>query len=524
MNLEIAILLCCLAGTLAGVAGTSWFWRSYYHQKVLVRENAQARHAADVLLCLQELAAQVALDVGDHSSQVGEINSQLASSGQDDPAKIIEVVANLIQANEMMQMKLDSTEDKLRQQAQEIQTHATEARTDALTMLANRRAFDDELARRAAESARQGRIVSLIIADVDHFKTFNDAYGHPTGDEVLRAMAKLLRRGMRAMDLVARYGGEEFAVILPGTNLDDAGKAALRACKAIEELCLHHDGQELHITASFGVAEMCGSGDGAALLDRADKGLYAAKQGGRNCVYSNDGNESQRVLVKPPAAPAIAVAAQHPPGALAERDADVGRSKLTANGATAEPAVGRFPAADSAALPELPSRTAFCQQVRNRTAEWKRGGPTFSITLLAVDQFDGTDGERGRRVRELATTVVIRFLAAAAREMDVVGHYTPGCFALLMPTAGLPDAIRIAERLRVGLSQFLRPDNEARPLLTASVGAVQVMESDDSVSVLKRAEAALAAADHSGGNRAYYHDGERCVPVNEMLDATRSLS
>ena len=96
------------------------------------------------------------------------------------------------------------------------------------------------------------------------------------------------------------------------------------------------------------------------------------------------------------------------------------------------------------------------------------------------------------------------------REMDALGHYAPGCFALMLPAAAITEAIRVAERLREGFSQYPSPSDKARcRRLTLSVGVVQVMENDDSISVLKRAETALDAADRRGGNRAYYHDGER---------------
>ena len=98
------------------------------------------------------------------------------------------------------------------------------------------------------------------------------------------------------MDLVARYGGEEFAVMLPGTNLDDACKAAMRAGEAIEKCQFRHDGKELRVTVSFGVAEVLGNEDGAMLVARADKALYAAKEGGRNCAYRHDGETVDRVV------------------------------------------------------------------------------------------------------------------------------------------------------------------------------------------------------------------------------------
>ena len=190
-------LLYGLAWALIGAAGISWLWWSRWVRKAIAPARAEARHAAEVLVRLQELAVRVAFDVDEHSSRVEEINQELTSEHGSETTIIVDIVAKLVQANQNMNQKLASTEVRLRQQASEIQTHAAEARTDALTMLANRRAFDDELARRVAEFRRQGRTFSLIMADVDHFKEFNDAHGHQAGDEALCGVAKLLRRKMR---------------------------------------------------------------------------------------------------------------------------------------------------------------------------------------------------------------------------------------------------------------------------------------------------------------------------------------
>src|SRR5208282_1048101 len=140
------------------------------------------------------------------------------------------------------------------------------------------------------------RTFSLIMADVDRFKKFNDAHGHQAGDEVLRSVAQLFRRKMREMDLVVRYGGEEIAILLPGTNLYDASKAAIRARDAIEKCQFHYVEKEGRVTVSLGVAEVLGNEDAAMLVARADKALYAAKEGGCNCAYRHDGETVDRVV------------------------------------------------------------------------------------------------------------------------------------------------------------------------------------------------------------------------------------
>ena len=506
----------------AGAICTWWLCRARA-PKVDEHCGADSRRAAEVLSRLQDLTTRVAIQVDEHNSQVEEINNTLILAGSREPTKIVDVVAKLIELNQHMQDKLASTEDRLREQAEEIQTHATEARTDALTLLANRRAFDDELARRVAEFRRQGRTFALIMADIDRFKIFNDTYGHLVGDEVLRGVAKLFRRKMRDVDLVARYGGEEFAIILPETNLEEACKAALRAGEGIEKAQFRHEGKDLRVTTSLGVAQLLADEEGVALVARADKALYAAKEGGRNRTYRHDGETVHHVVVNKDPSPAEtagpgpteSVPGQREPSPPSGPATDIDRAQQ-------EPNPYRPAEPEAAAI--LPSRSAFCQQVRNRTAEWKRGGPTFSVILLEVNHYDQGAEQHDRRARELARLAATRYLSATVREMDTVGQYAPGCFALLLPTAALVDAIRVAERLREGFSQYNAGEQGERPKLTVSVGVVQVMETDDSISLLKRADTALDAADRRGGHRSSCHDGERCAPITAMLEAIDYLT
>jgi diguanylate cyclase len=517
-----------LFGSAAVILGASAGWGlcwSDFRRKRAEQANAKARHAAEVLARLQDLATRMAIDVGQHTSQVEEINEQLTSADDRESAKIVDVVTDLIEANQQMREKLATTEDRLREQAQQIEIHAAEARTDALTLLANRRAFDDELARRFAELHRQGRIFSLIMADIDHFKKFNDAHGHQAGDEVLRSVAKLLRRKVREMDLVARYGGEEFAVLLPGTNFDEAGKAALRARESIGKARLHYDGKDLHVTASLGVAEAQREESEAGLVTRADMALYASKQGGRDCVHGHDGQGVRRIEPTTQPDPAAEKTNDRQPTGPATnppvQDPKAAEQRLP----EADPAAGSpHVAGHPGAVADLPSRTTFCQQVRNRIAEWKRGGPIFSVLLVEVDQYHHDAQHRDPPERELLTLSLTKYLAATVREMDVLAHYAPGCLALLLPLAATADAIRIAERLREGFPQPHASPHGGRPRRTLSVAVVQVAQDDDTIVMLKRAEAALDAANRLGGDRVYYHNGERPVPADEMLETADYLT
>jgi diguanylate cyclase (GGDEF)-like protein len=161
--------------------------------------------------------------------------------------------------------------------------------TDALTGLANRRAFDQELTRVANMAAVFGEEACLLLIDADHFKDVNDKYGHRAGDIVLRALSEVLVRTFpRKSDVVARFGGEEFAIILRDANAVDAVRLGERLLAQVRALAVHHEGEDLRITVSVGAAVVVPA-QPAMWLERADRALYTAKAEGRNrCVSADD--------------------------------------------------------------------------------------------------------------------------------------------------------------------------------------------------------------------------------------------
>jgi two-component system chemotaxis family response regulator WspR len=163
------------------------------------------------------------------------------------------------------------------------------SKLDGLTGIANRRYFDDAIARTWAIAAREKQVISLIIFDIDFFKQFNDAYGHQAGDECLRRVSKLAQKIIkRPRDVVARYGGEEFVVILPDTRLQGAELLAHQLCEAVENLQIRHEYSAAsdYVTISLGVTAALASLDRSytEIIANADKALFLAKQQGRNKV------------------------------------------------------------------------------------------------------------------------------------------------------------------------------------------------------------------------------------------------
>jgi diguanylate cyclase (GGDEF)-like protein len=159
------------------------------------------------------------------------------------------------------------------------------AMVDGLTGLYNRRWFDKAMNRHVNRYQHGLKTFTLCMVDVDHFKHYNDDYGHQAGDVALSTLAKVLTESVRPTDFVARYGGEEFAVILPGTRVEEAQIVATRLCNAVRKAkILMLDGTPLpSITISMGIAQMCTGYALADLIEAADKELYRAKQEGRDC-------------------------------------------------------------------------------------------------------------------------------------------------------------------------------------------------------------------------------------------------
>jgi diguanylate cyclase (GGDEF)-like protein len=160
------------------------------------------------------------------------------------------------------------------------------ATIDRMTRLYVHHFFLERLEEEIKRSQRYGTSLSLLMCDIDHFKNFNDTYGHQQGDLILKELGALLKKGLRKMDIPARYGGEEFALVLPETSVENAKLVASRLRKAVESHEFQGQDKPLHVTISIGVAEFGSERDRTReeLIRRADKALYGAKNNGRNRV------------------------------------------------------------------------------------------------------------------------------------------------------------------------------------------------------------------------------------------------
>lgn len=169
------------------------------------------------------------------------------------------------------------------------------AMTDSLTGLANRQALDNALRDALHEFIPHRNPLSFILIDIDHFKRFNDKWGHQAGDAALKTVSRTAAAFFSGVGCVARYGGEEFAIAVPSVSLKEASKLAEEFRKFVGMTECEFKGQQLKVTVSVGVAELKAKETADELIHRADKALYAAKGNGRNCIQISETHSAEKI-------------------------------------------------------------------------------------------------------------------------------------------------------------------------------------------------------------------------------------
>ena len=493
LTIYIAFVLTAWAAGLAG----GWWLRSRGVQPAEAPvDKDEVRRAQELLACLQKMASTVAVELGEHSTRVEEINVELTSDKLHEPAKILNVVTKLVDVNKTMQGRLDQAEDRLREQVRLVESHAAEARTDALTLVGNRRAFETDIAQCLAEFRGSGKPFTLAMIDLDKFKRFNDTYGHQAGDEVLRGTGRVLRRVLRESESIARYGGEEFAVIFNRSTVADVQRALTRLRKAIAKTEFPGPSGKLDVTISLGAAQSqakkrwsrSSSGPTLHCMPPKKRAATAAigTMAGRSCRLST--RKQTRA---------------------AARTAQAGRS-LQAGGDRLRPR--SWPTIFRAAEPHglLPARP----RPRGRV---EAGWP------------DAVAGARGNRrlqkPRPALRPETPRSAGDQPRPRRLCGrprngHGRPlqyGLFGFPVAQCGASGRHpRGRTDSRGGQPDDVYP-NGTKLGFTVSVGLIEAGSADDLVALFRKAESALEAAHQHGGNCLFHHDGEQ-LPVGHVRD------
>ena len=360
------------------------------------------------------------------------------------------------------------SEERTREFERLHETHMIDTLSDPLTGVANRRAFEYELSRRIAERDTDAKPLALILVDVDHFKKFNDTYGHRAGDAVLKEVGDKLVSTVRSSDMVSRYGGEEFAIILPDADSDITMQIGERIRSEIAEKRYTFENQVMQLTVSVGAAQAEPDENGSALLERADTAMYTSKQAGRNCSHFHNGTHCEHF--------GSSVAIRTSDNEQVTEDSDAYTDSSTG----------------------LPSRKVFIEELRRRVNEANRYKGLLSLAIVSLDDVCVQPGETSLDNRAL--TILAEFLRNHMRTADLVTRFDCREFATLMPSTPLSGAYISLERLRQKIElQYGAGDSKIH--FTISVGIADLLPSEDTSSLLDRCSRALAQAQEDGGNR-----------------------
>jgi len=489
------LLMLGLAAVVGGFFG--YFYRRDPAPAITPSASAQPKaepkvrtpdESREFLLSVQQVTQAVAAGVGEHGTQVRQYNTELRDKGCD----VATVLAKLIHANEQMAEQLSDAQTRLENQSKMIDLHITESRTDALTGLANRRAFNDEMMNHLSQFDQHGTPVSLLMLDIDYFKKLNDIHGHLVGDDVLMSVGQTITQHIRSGDIATRYGGEEFAVILPRTTAEQARAIAERIRESISKAVCQISNKQIRITASAGLSQVMPGDSPKTWLHRADEALYFSKDSGRDCGHWNDGRtfkpfiQIERPTVSPIRPGSIEAAKVTKDPQLTAHDNDDLLDPTT----------------------QLLSTDAFNKYFARGLAESRRTGLAMSMIKIRIDRYSEFSDRYGISSDGLVLRIIGRLISSSVRSSDHVARYGNDSFAIILSKANLTNATQVAERIRSGVERLTITLAKDELKFTISLGVGEERGSDGSAPLIDRVKRAVAIASSRGGNQVVASDGE----------------
>jgi diguanylate cyclase len=276
--------------------------------KDVIYKQGQLRHGlSDVKLTVRNMVLTFIDRLGSVATSTGQFHDKLGGFARrigdtPDVAGLNEVLDEVLRETHQVQQEallardrmlqahheVQDAEQRIRELETQLQQMSDMVREDQLTGSLNRRGLDDVFERESARADRRGVPLCLALLDLDNFKRLNDTYGHLAGDAALQHLVRVVKQTLRPMDVIARLGGEEFVILLPETTVDAAATAMTRLQRELTKHFFLHDNDKLLITFSAGVALRLPNEDQAALVKRADRAMYQAKQSGKNRVVIAD--------------------------------------------------------------------------------------------------------------------------------------------------------------------------------------------------------------------------------------------
>jgi diguanylate cyclase len=289
--------------------------------------RAETQHLLNALRSFATWTSDFAGDFHRYRTQMNDLSIKASNENSFKTKEDVKgLLGQIVVANRELQSRLENAEKKLDQQTHELAGYLNEARTDGLTGLANRRAFDQRIDECYKNWVERKQVFSLALIDIDHFKKINDTYGHPAGDAVLKEVSNRLRIQDESCMLVARYGGEEFALLF-ATPLHAAASKMELIRTTIQDKAVSAEGHTVQVTISSGVSEITADDRIAKIIRRSDEALYSAKMSGRNRVFVHTGKLCE-VYGNPGPVRQPSTAMVHAPNSPAGFEVDSGKESL----------------------------------------------------------------------------------------------------------------------------------------------------------------------------------------------------
>jgi len=417
-------------------------------------------------LRLMQLVERLSSHVNVHDAELTEVSASLTKEKSVPTIDLVlSAVHRLTIANETMQRQLRESRNQINDQALRIQTAEEHANTDALTRIANRRAFD--LAIHQWNGSTPG---ALVLLDIDHFKKFNDNHGHRAGDEVLRTVASLLHEQLSQRCLVARYGGEEFALVFDDDRLEDVLPLVDAARLKIAENMTRFEDKVLSVTCSMGATRMIAGEPSVQWIQRADDALYHAKDAGRNCGYCIEcqtiGNPETPFRI----------------GSL--RAGDETRSVIDYVKRSDDPLSRRV--VNHALLERIPNVEVLGQSYRELLQRLGKAPVCLSVVAIGITGPAMSMDTPGNDSGDTRLTRLLDVLQRFCRPVDRIGHFDEQTLIVSMP--GLDDS-ELDQQVNV-LSDVLVAQLQI-PSSDLQIGRASIDVSDTFQSLVQRAVVAV---------------------------------
>ncbi len=500
--------LCTLAGVIAGMVVFASLYRPNpvpepeFRAPEIDPETRQAQvEVQQVTGNLKGITTNVASSVGEHSAEIEQFNAVLIDSGAQLPEHLSKAIVQVLAANRKMQAELAEAQKQIDEQSKLIEKTARQARTDALTGLANRRALEEYL-RDELGKAADNRLSGLLLMDIDHFKKFNDTFGHTVGDAVLASFGRWLNEVCDENCHTFRYGGEEFAVVIEADAIEEMVHKAAAIRQYVSQQVLPHDGMQLRVTASGGLCTLIPGESIESAYERADEGLYKSKEAGRNRGYWLDEDQWRPFPDTPLPESQPEPEAESAPSPTADSP-DPGEEPSRSR--TSAPIEEEEPAADERA--EMLTLNAFMHRLDGNLEQLRRADlPAGGIMVQALQSGVSPDA-----FQEKVWPLIEDLIRSNVRGIDMLCHFRQHSVCVFMPGCSMEAAIDRAAKILAAHADLLatEPGGHLPQRLAISVAVAQ--EFEKGAEFIDRLEEGLDAALAADPQQIAVHDGQSVV-------------